>query len=162
MKNTLPELEIAAIMLIWGSRRAFDTKILFLARAHPLFLWSVLLIMLSSILKISVPLCKILRYSKAAICLFRRVECSSNRWPTTPSTRYLIPSTSLRYYLNKVVPTFILWSFFKHFWISGRRIGPLQSLINLSIMSLALWWIFSNLTGRLDPFKRAHWFLFCF
>ena len=162
VKNTLPLLEIAAIMLIWGRRRAFETKIRFFARAHPLFLWSVLLTILSSILKISVPAFNALMYSKAATCLLRRVECSSNRWPTTPKTRYLIPSTSQRYCLRMVAPSFIPCLFLEHCWISGARIGPWHSSINYSIMILALWWILLNLAGRCDPLKIAQRFFFYF
>jgi len=73
----------------------------------------VLLIMLSSILKISVPAFNDLMYSKAAIYLLRRVKCSSNRCPTTPRTLYLIPSYSRRYFLRMMALSFIPCLFFK-------------------------------------------------
>ena len=162
VKKTRPLVEIAAIMLIWGNRRAFETSILFFASAQPLFLWSVLLIMLSSMLKISVPAFIALMYSNAAAYLLRRVECSSNRWPTTPSTLNLIPSSYRRYCLRIVAPNLIPCPFFNCCWISGTRMGPRHSLMYESIIFLALRWILLNLAGRFEPLMIAQRFFLYF
>ena len=63
VKKTLPLLETAAMILIWGSLSALETSILFLAWAQPLRRWSVLRMILSSMLKTSLPAFKTLMYS---------------------------------------------------------------------------------------------------
>ncbi len=60
-------LLIAAIMDIYGSRSAFDTRILFLAYTQPRFLESEILMMLSSMLITSFSSARTLMYSDAEI-----------------------------------------------------------------------------------------------
>lgn len=87
VKKTLPAVEIAAIIDIEGSLKAFETKILFLACTHPLRLESEVLIILSSMLNTSVPAERMSMYSFAATYLIKRFLCESYCSPTTPRTR---------------------------------------------------------------------------
>ena len=111
VKYNMPLLVIAAIIEIYGSLSALETRIRFLASTQPLFLWSELLMILSSMLIISFPLFNTLRYSAETNWRFNRFKWLSKWGPTTPSTRYRMPNSNLKYLLRLVL-LMEIWYYF--------------------------------------------------